>query len=62
LLGKAFSRTTVDTFRTELLITVKPLVITSDREMRKVTEELRRQISKASEYEKAIRAERATAD
>ncbi len=59
LLGKAFSRTTQDTFRTELLITVKPLVITNDREMRKVTEELRRQISKASEYERAIRAERA---
>ena len=59
LLGKAFSRTTLDTFRTELLITVKPLVITNDREMRKVTEELRRQISRASEYEQAIRAERA---
>ena len=62
LLGKAFSRTTVDTFRTELLITVKPLVITNDREMRKVTEELRRQIRQASELERAIRAERAATD
>ena len=62
LLGKAFSRTTVDTFRTELLITVKPQVITNDREMRKVTEELRRQISKASEYEAATRARRAAAE
>ena len=59
LLGKAFSRTTMDTFRTELLITVKPLVITNDREMRKVTEELRRQVNKVSEYEQAIKAERA---
>ena len=62
LLGKVFSRTTVDTFRTELLITVKPLVITNDREMRKVTEELRRQIRQASELERAIRAERAATD
>ena len=42
--------------RTELLITVKPLVITNDREMMKVTEELRMQIRKASELEKSIKS------
>jgi len=62
LLGKAFSRTTQDTFRTELLVTVKPLVITNDREMRKVTEELRSLISNASEYEQAVKATRSTTE
>ena len=56
LLGKAFSSTTVDTFRTELLITVKPLVVTNEREMMKVTEELRQKIRKASDYEATIKA------
>lgn len=56
LLGKMFSSTSEDVFRTELLITVKPLVITNDREMMKVTEELRMQIRKASELEKSIKS------
>ena len=59
LFGALFSQTTEDVFRTELLVTVKPQVITNDSEMRKVTDELRRQISKASEYEEAIKAKRA---
>jgi general secretion pathway protein D len=62
LFGALFSTNTEDVFRTELLITVKPQVITNDREMRKVTDELRRQISKASEYEEAIKAKRAAAE
>jgi general secretion pathway protein D len=62
LFGALFSTTTEDVFRTELLVTVKPQVITNDREMRKVTDELRRQISKASEYEEAIKAKRAAAE
>lgn len=57
-LGKLFSSTSEDVFRTELIITVKPLVITNDREMRKVTEELRQQISRASEYEKIVKESR----
>jgi len=56
LLGKAFSSTTVDTFRTELLITVKPLVINNERDMMKVTEELRRKVRKVSEYEASVKA------
>ena len=62
LFGALFSTSTEDVFRTELLVTVKPQVITNDREMRKVTDELRRQISKASEYEEAIKAKRAAAE
>ena len=62
LFGALFSTNTQDVFRTELLVTVKPQVITNDREMRKVTDELRRQISKASEYEEAIKAKRAAAE
>ncbi len=60
ILGKLFSKTTEDVFRTELLVTVKPLVITNNREMRKVTEELRRQMSRASDYERLVKESRAT--
>ena len=59
-LGNAFSTTTQDVFRTELLITVKPQVITNSSDMRKVTEELRRQISRASEYERLVKESRST--
>jgi general secretion pathway protein D len=62
LFGALFSTTTEDVFRTELLVTVKPQVITNDREMQKVTDELRRQMSKANEYEQAIRGERASTE
>jgi len=58
LLGKLFSKTTEDVFRTELLITVKPQVITNNREMRKVTEELRRRLSRVSEYERMVKESR----
>jgi len=58
LLGNLFSTTTEDVFRTELIITVKPLVITNSNEMRNVTEDLRRQISRASEYERLVKESR----
>jgi len=58
LLGGLFSTNTQDVFRTELIITVKPLVVTNDREMRKVTEELRQQLSNASDYERQVRESR----
>ena len=58
LLGSLFSQTTEDVFRTELLVTVKPQVINNEREMRKITEDLRRQISRASELEQAAREAR----
>ena len=58
LLGKLFSKTSEDVFRTELLITVKPLVITNNREMRKVTEELRGRLSRVSEYERMVKESR----
>ncbi len=58
-LGKAFSKTTEDVFRTELLITVKPSVINNEREMRKVTEELRDRVRNASEYEEQVKASHA---
>jgi len=58
LLGKLFSKTSEDVFRTELLITVKPQVITNNREMRKVTEELRGQLSRVSEYERMVKESR----
>jgi len=57
-LGKLFSKTTEDVFRTELIITVKPQVITNDREMRKVTEELRGRLSRVSEYERMVKESR----
>jgi len=57
-LGNAFSSTTQDVFRTELLITVKPQVITNSSEMRRATEDLRHQMRRASEYEKLVKESR----
>jgi general secretion pathway protein D len=59
LMGGLFSKKTEDVFRTELLITVKPQVITNSSEMRRATEELRRQMSRASEYEQLVKESRA---
>ena len=58
LLGNVFSKTTQDVFRTELLITVKPQVITNSSEMRRATEDLRHQMRRASEYEKLVKESR----
>jgi type II secretory pathway component GspD/PulD (secretin) len=53
-----FSSTTQDVFRTELLITVKPQVITNSSEMRRATEDLRHQMRRASEYEELVKESR----
>ena len=53
-MGALFSTTSEDVFRTELIITVSPTVIENEREMRKVTEELRLRMAKASEYEESV--------
>ncbi|NCF14844.1 MAG: type II secretion system secretin GspD [Gammaproteobacteria bacterium] len=58
LLGALFSTNTQDVFRTELIITVKPLVVTNDREMRRVTEELRQQLSNANDFERQVKESR----
>jgi general secretion pathway protein D len=55
LIGKVFSTTSQDTFRTELLITVKPTVVGYEREMREVTEELRMRMRNADDYEQEVR-------
>jgi len=55
LLGKLFSTTTEDVFRTELIVTVRPTVIENQREMRKVTAELRERMSKATEYSESVK-------
>jgi general secretion pathway protein D len=55
-LGKIFSTTSRDVFRTELLVTVKPVVIENQRAMRRVTEELRMRMREASEYEDSVKA------
>jgi general secretion pathway protein D len=57
-LGNVFSSTTQDVFRTELLITVKPQVITNSSEMRRATEDLRHQMRRASEYEELVKESR----
>ncbi|MCO4812095.1 MAG: type II secretion system protein GspD [Gammaproteobacteria bacterium] len=57
-LGNLFSSTTQDVFRTELLITVKPQVITNSSEMRRATEDLRHQMRRASEYEELVKESR----
>lgn len=55
-LGRLFSTTSQDVFRTELLITVKPIVIENQRAMQQVTEELRMRMREASEYENSVKA------
>jgi type II secretory pathway component GspD/PulD (secretin) len=55
-LGKLFSTTSQDIFRTELLVTVKPVVVDNQRQMQRVTEELRSRMREASEYEESVRA------
>ena len=52
--GKLFSTTSEDVFRTELIVTVRPIVIENQREMRKVTAEMRTRMSKAAEYAKSV--------
>jgi len=54
LLGKLFSSTSQDVFRTELIVTVTPRVIENQRAMQQVTEELRARMKKASEYESLV--------
>lgn len=54
LLGKLFSSTSKDTFRTELIVTVTPRVVENERAMRQITEELRMRMKKASDYEKFV--------
>ncbi|MFT5501997.1 MAG: general secretion pathway protein D [Woeseiaceae bacterium] len=53
-LGKLFSTTSQDVFRTELIVTVSPRVIENQRAMRQVTEELRQRMQKASQYESTV--------
>ncbi len=53
-LGKLFSTASEDVFRTELIVTVSPTLIENHREMRKVTEELRTRMTKATEYAKSV--------
>jgi len=54
VLGKLFSSTSEDVFRTELIVTVTPRVIENQRAMQQVTEELRARMKKASEYESLV--------
>ena len=53
-LGRLFSTTSEDVFRTELIVTVRPTVIENQREMRKVTDELRTRMTKATEYMQSV--------
>jgi len=54
LLGKLFTQASEDVFRTELIVTVSPTVVEDQREMQKVTDELRQRMQKASEYQDAV--------
>jgi len=55
LIGGLFSQTKEDIFRTELIITIKPVVVNNGQEMRRVTEELRMRMQKASDLEYTAR-------
>jgi len=55
LIGGLFSQTKEDVFRTELIITIRPVVVSNGQEMRRVTEELRMRMEKASDLEYTAR-------
>lgn len=55
LLGKLFTQESEDVFRTELIVTVSPTVVENQREMQRVTEELRQRMQKASQYEYSVK-------
>lgn len=55
LLGNLFSTTSQDVFRTELIVTVSPRIIENQREMQKVTEELRTRMKKVTEFEVSVK-------
>lgn len=57
LLGKLFSSTSEDVFRTELIVTMTVRVIENQHAMRRVTEELRMRMKKATEYETLVKAQ-----
>lgn len=54
LLGNLFSQKTTDVFRTELIITVRPVVVEDARAMQRVTEELRMRMQNASKLEHSM--------
>jgi len=56
LLGKLFTQESKDVFRTELIVTISPKVVENQQEMRQVTEELRRRMQRASEYQETVNA------
>jgi len=58
LLGKLFSTTSEDVFRTELIVTISPTVVENERATRQVTEELRRRMRQASDYENRVKGAR----
>ncbi len=55
VLGYMFSSETENVSRTELIVTVRPLVVSNQRQMEQVTEELRERMAKANEYERAAK-------
>jgi len=57
LLGKLFSSTSEDIFRTELIITVSPTIIENQLAVQQITEELRKKMSRATEFENAVNSE-----
>jgi general secretion pathway protein D len=52
--GKLFSSTSEDVFRTELIITVRPIVVENMQEMQQITEELRMRMRQASDYQRSV--------
>ena len=60
-LGKLFSTTSEDVFRTELIVTVSPRVVEDPAAMQNVTEELRHRMKEATAYERSVRSKDETA-
>jgi general secretion pathway protein D len=54
-IGRAFSTKSEDVFRTELIVTIEPMVIEDNRMMTNVTEELRMRMQKATDYERLVK-------
>jgi len=58
LIGKLFTTTSEDVFRTELIVMITPQVVEDETVARDVTEELRQRMQKATDYERSVKGAR----
>ena len=58
LIGKLFTTTSEDVFRTELIVMITPRVVEDETVARDVTEELRQRMEKATAFKRSVKGAR----